>query len=86
MLAVEAADERSTTMARRRYLDDVTRWRIAVDAAAAARLAEAHGQLDADQQATADRHRLELPELWTRLDHLSRLHRQRPLELSYDER
>jgi hypothetical protein len=72
-------------MPRRRYLDDVTRWQIRVDGAAT-RLAEAHGQLDADQQATAERHRLELPELWVRLDHLARLHRQRPLELSYDER
>jgi hypothetical protein len=72
-------------MSRRRYLDDVTRWRIAIDAAVA-NLADEHGRLTADQRATADRHRLELPDLWRRLDHVARLHRDRPLDLSYDER
>jgi hypothetical protein len=72
-------------MARRRYLDDVTAWKIAVDAAAA-RLTQTVGGLDADQQAAADRHRLELPDLWRRLDHVARLHRDRPLALSYEER
>jgi hypothetical protein len=71
-------------MSRRRYLDDVTRWRIAIDAAVA-NLADERGLLTAEQRTVADRHRLELPDLWQRLDHVARLHGDRPLALSYEE-
>jgi hypothetical protein len=66
-------------VARRRYLDDVTRHRIAIDAAVAC-LAATYGRLVADQRARLATEHLTLTE---RLDVLARLYAERPLSVGY---